>query len=369
MVNTHTTPQRLVSHLSLKQFRCFTEREFDFNAPLVLIEGANGSGKTSLVEALHFLCYVRSFRALSPREMINHDQQGFFVKVTLVSDGIEDSLQAGFAGAQRLVKINDQTAKSYKELIDHYRVITITEHDLGLIQEGPALRRQFIDLAMGIQNPAWAEYLKKATDLHEQRSRALYNSSCTPSLYEAWTATEWEHTRMIQLKRIEYLSELEETVHTLLSTELFKSAAPVITLQYQPKINCLQDSYAEFLRLNPGLYTQETAACRTLFGFHLDDIVIHFGGKQSRYYASRGQQKLTLLVLKAAQTMLLPPSKGPTLIILDDFVTDLDDTRIRQLFTLFIGLGAQLFVTSPRIDPTLREIIAQSGYPHQIITL
>lgn len=369
MLNTHTIPQRLVSQLSLKQFRCFTEREFTFNAPLVLIEGANGSGKTSLVEALHFLCYVRSFRALSPREMVHHDEQGFFIKVVLMHDGIEESVQAGFSGTQRLVKINDTTAKSYKELIDHYRVITITEHDLGLIQEGPAPRRQFIDLAMGIQNPTWAEYLKKATDLHEQRSRALYNSSCTPSLYEAWTAAEWEHTRMVQLKRIEYLAELEAAVDKLLSAELFKDAAPAITLHYQPKINCLQDSYAAFLQLNPGLYTQETAACRTLFGFHLDDIGIHFGGKQSRYYASRGQQKLTLLVLKAAQTMLLPPSKGPTLIILDDFVTDLDDARIRQLFNLFIGLGAQLFVTSPRIDPTLREIITQSGYPHQMIAL
>ncbi len=365
----NTTSQKLVSHLQLKQFRCFAEQEFDFNAPIVLIEGRNGSGKTSIVEALHFLCYVRSFRALSPRELIAHDQQSFFVKVTLQHDGIEESLQAGFAGAQRLVKINDQAAKSYKELVDHYRVITITEHDLGLIQDGPALRRQFIDLAMGIQDPAWAEYLKKAADLHEQRSRALYHGTCAQALYDAWTSTEWDYTRMVQLKRIEYLAELELAVKKLLTEDLFKDTAPDITLRYQPKISCLQSSYAEFVQQNSDLYAQETAACRTLFGFHVDDIVIQFEGKGSRYYASRGQQKLTLLVLKAAQTILLPPSKGPTVIILDDFVTDLDDTRIRQLFTLFRGLGAQLFITSPRIDPTLREIIAQSNYPYQIITL
>lgn len=366
MVNTS---QKLVSHLQLKQFRCFSEQQFDFNAPIVLIEGRNGSGKTSIVEALHFLCYVRSFRALSPRELIAHDQQSFFIKVMLQHDGIEESLQAGFAGTHRLVKINDQTTKSYKELIDHYRVITITEHDLGLIQEGPALRRQFIDLAMGIQDPAWAEYIKKATDLHEQRSRALYHSTCTSSLYEAWTATEWDYTRMVQLKRIAYLTELEGAVQKLLSHDLFSDSAPNITLNYLPKISCLQDSYAEFITQNPDLQAQEIAACRTLFGFHLDDIGIQFGGKQSRYYASRGQQKLTLLMLKAAQTILLPPSKGPTVIILDDFVTDLDDARIRQLFSLFRGLGAQLFITSPRVDLTLREIISQSSYPYQIITL
>lgn len=368
-MDNHKSSPRLVSQLELKQFRCFQERTFEFSAPIVLIEGHNGSGKTTLIEALHFMCYVRSFRALSPRELIAHDQSAFFIRVMLTHDGVEESLQVGFAGTQRLVKINDRITRSYKELIDHYRVITITEHDLALIQEGPSMRRQFIDLAMGIQTPAWAEYLKKATDLHEQRSRALYNNACTPALYEAWTAAEWDYTRMVQLKRIGYLTELESAINKLLSTELFGTQVPAITLNYQPKISCLQDSYAEFTRLNPQLQADEIAACRTLFGFHLDDIVIHFDGKQSRYYASRGQQKLTLLVLKAAQTMLLEPSKGPTLIILDDFITDLDEKRIRQLFSLFINLGAQLFITSPRIDPVLRDIITQSGYLHQIITL
>ncbi len=366
MVNS--TP-RLVSDLYIKRFRCFAERSFEFNAPLVLIEGCNGSGKTSLVEALHFMCYVRSFRALSPRDLISHDQASFFIKLTLTRDGIEDSIQAGFAGAQRLIKINDQSAKSYKDLIDHYRVITMTEHDLGLIQEGPSLRRQFIDLAMGVQNPGWAEYLKKATDLHEQRSRALYHGTCSQSLYEAWTTAAWEYTRMVQIKRISYLAELEKAIQNLLTTNLFGSEIPAITLRYLPKVDCLQDTYAQFVHHYPQLYTQETAAFRTLFGFHLDDIEIQFAGKPSRFFASRGQQKFTLLLLKAAQTTLLNPSKGPTLIILDDFVTDLDERRIRQLLSLFIGLGAQLFITSPRIDPVLRDIIVQSNYPYQVVTL
>src|ERR1700722_13995276 len=115
MVN-NTTP-RLVSQLHIRQFRCFDDRSFEFTAPIILIEGSNGSGKTSIVEALHFLCYVKSFRALSPRELIAHNQPSFFIKAALMHDAVEDSIQAGFAGAQRLVKINDQTVKSYKELV------------------------------------------------------------------------------------------------------------------------------------------------------------------------------------------------------------------------------------------------------------
>lgn len=366
MVNHNT---RLVSQLQIKNFRCFEDRLFEFTAPIVLIEGANGTGKTSIVEALHFLCYVKSFRALSPRELIAHNNPAFFIRALLRHDAVEDSIQAGFAGAQRLIKINEQTVKSYKELVDHYRVITITEHDLSLIQEGPANRRQWIDLAMGIQVPAWAGYLKKAVDLHEQRSRSLYNSACTPELYEAWTVTEWEHTRMIQLQRIEYLAQLEEALKQLIASELFSAAAPEIRLRYIPKLSCLQDSYEAFIAQNPQLHAEEVRACRTLFGFHLDDIEIQLFGHATRYYASRGQQKLTLLLLKAAQTTLLTPSKGPTLIILDDFVTDLDERRMQQLLSLFMGLGTQLIITSPRRDTLLHETISQSSYAYQIITL
>lgn len=360
---------RLVSQLYIKQFRCFEERSFVFTAPIVLLEGANGSGKTSIVEALHFLCYVKSFRALSPRELIAHNQPAFFIKATLTADMMEDSIQAGFAGAQRLIKINDQPIKSYKELIDHYRVITITEHDIDLIQGGPGNRRQFIDLAMGVQIPSWALYLKKAMELHEQRSKALYAGSCTSELYEAWTETEWEYARMIQLQRIEYIGQLEGAIAKLVQAEFFVGAVPEIKLRYLPKISCLQDNYAQFVAANPDLSKEEIRLGRTLFGFHLDDIEIQFSGRVTRHYASRGQQKLTLLLLKAAQTTLLTPSKGPTLIILDDFVTDLDEQRIEQLLTLFMSLGTQLIITSPRADAILRKTLIQSNYQHQIITV
>jgi len=361
--------QPLVSDLQVKEFRCFKDHTFTFSEPIVLIEGENGTGKTSLIEALHFLCYVRSFRTAFTQDLIAYDQAGFFISATLAHDDLKDTIKIGVVGSQRSVKINDQTATSYKELLAYYRVITITEHDLALIQDGPTERRQFIDQIMSIQNPHWTAFLKKAIDLNTQRTRALYTNSCSPSLYESWTETLWQYTRMIQLKRIEYLTQLEEAMARLIQTGMFAPLNPVITLKYRPKLSCLQDMYGTFVHENRGLQEQETRAGRALFGFQFDDIEIQLGGRHTRHYASRGQQKLILLLLRAAQLTLLEPSKGPTVIILDDFLTDLDDQRVRQLIGLLCSLGSQLIITSPRTNTLLRDILTQCGKSYQTINL
>lgn len=358
-----------VSSLHIKQFRCFEEQTFLFTAPIVLVEGSNGSGKTSLVEALHFVCYVRSFRATTPRDLVLHDQSSFFIRITIVQNYGEDSIQAGFSGSRRLVKVNDQTVTSYKQLIDHYRVITVTEDDLGLIKEGPALRRQFIDQAMGIQNPVWSEYLKKALALIEQRSHALYMGNCTSALYEAWTESIWNFSQHIELKRKEYLVQLECAVQNLLKTTVFSQESLTIQLSYKPKKSCMYETYQQFSESNPQLYYEEVKLRRSLFGFNLDDIEIQISGRNARHYASRGQQKLALLLLKAAQISILPQSQGPTLIILDDFITDLDEQRMIQLLQLFMSMGTQLILTTPRKDPVMHKVLSQSQYSYQTITL
>ena len=112
-----------LNRLTIKNFRCFTDFVVDLSAPLILIEGANGSGKTSLLEAMHYACYLRSFRTHSPRDLICFGQNTFFIKADFsdeVSGGTSESqeLHIGFSGKKRLVKLNQKAVGSYKELLD-----------------------------------------------------------------------------------------------------------------------------------------------------------------------------------------------------------------------------------------------------------
>src|SRR5579864_6640134 len=110
-----------LTRIQLKDFRCFNQCEIDLDSPIVLICGFNGTGKTSLLEALYYACYLRSFRTHLPRDLIALGKDAFFVKLILrnmVSDTSLDSyvdhtISIGFTGQKRLVKVDNKATVSY----------------------------------------------------------------------------------------------------------------------------------------------------------------------------------------------------------------------------------------------------------------
>src|SRR3989338_8497805 len=123
-------PEKYIQQVQIKNFRCFESSVFDFASSVVIIEGHNGSGKTSLLEALHYGCYLRSFRTHISRDLVAFGQDTFFLGITYDSHVISVGLQ----GVKKQVKIDARAITSYKELRDFYRSITITEDDLELVR-------------------------------------------------------------------------------------------------------------------------------------------------------------------------------------------------------------------------------------------
>jgi len=109
----------LVQEIEIKNFRCFDHIKLTFDASVIFIEGANGVGKTSILEALHYLCYLRSFRTSTTKDMIQDNAAGFFIKVCLREhDQYSDhELTVGFSPKKRIIKFDNQVIGSFKELI------------------------------------------------------------------------------------------------------------------------------------------------------------------------------------------------------------------------------------------------------------
>jgi DNA replication and repair protein RecF len=149
-----------INSLTLKHFRCFSDQTISFQAPLVLLEGANGSGKTSLLEALHYACYLRSFRTRTTQELIQFGSTAFSLQVELAGQAEGTTkLTMGYAAAvqdgapKRLVKVDGAPVHSYKDLVSLYRVVTMTDDDLLLITGLPEVRRSFLDAAITLTHP------------------------------------------------------------------------------------------------------------------------------------------------------------------------------------------------------------------------
>ena len=345
-----------IKHLTIKNFRCFSKKDISFDSQITILQGSNGTGKTTILEALHYLCYMRSFRTHTPRDLVRFENDNFFVKAKFSVDSkldipemginnLDYELQVGFSKGKRVVKLNKKPVSSFAQLIDFYRIITLTEDDLGLIKGGPELRRSFIDNSIFLTDPGFLALLREYKKILGQRNTLIQSANLSTESYYLWTKLLWTKGRVIQIRRKKLLNRYEKTINTALS-EIFEKKLSV-KFTYKSKNVDLDEDFEDFETKLEELKAKEARFYRSLFGAHLDDFTVEFQSKKSKAYASRGQQKLVVLLLKVAQVMYLREQKGPVVLLLDDFMTDFDEEKVNLLVDFLISCKNQLIFTSP----------------------
>lgn len=337
-----------ISSIQVKNFRCFDSLNLTFDKSIVLVEGDNGVGKTSLLEALYYACYLRSFRTGSPRELIRFGSDTFFVKLAMHNTqndhALTHNIQAGFSKGKRLVKVDQKTVSSYKELMQYYRIISLTENDLSLVQGAPQTRRTFIDQVLLLEDPDYISHMRVYRQVLAQRNALLQQYRIDQNTYTVLTEQLWEKSRNIQKKRMAALVILQNKITEII--EVHFQGKLGLTFEYRAKKGEYEQR-EDFLVANDTLFADEQRFKRTLFGAHLDDFIIKYQDTSSRHYASRGQQKLIILLLKVAQAQHIAQKHGPSVFFLDDFMTDFDTNRAISLVKILNTLENQLIFTSP----------------------
>jgi DNA replication and repair protein RecF len=345
--------------IELKNFRCFTKATFDFATDIVIIYGNNGSGKTTIIESLHYLCYLSSFRSRLPGDIMQFDCDSFFIKGTVQQDDEQViDIQVGFAKKQKIAKVGNNPISSYKELFPYYQIVTLTIDDLELIQGSPIIRRNFIDSAILLAHPEFMEILKRYKQTLQQRN-ALLSQNFSYESYTIWTKQLWEQTKIIQTMRIQALDRLQKRVSQL----LYNFFDPTYTLDiiYSYKHIVPEESFESFLERKKGLVAYESMTKRSDFGAHLDDFSLQFCSKKLKSFGSRGQQKLLVLLIKVAQILDLQEIGQNPIFLLDDFVTDFDKDRLEHILKLLLTLQCQLIISSPIREKLLEELLCNAN--------
>jgi len=339
----------LLRELQIKNFRCFESKVINLNSKIVLIEGENGVGKSSILEALHYLCYLRSFRTYAPKELIHFESDNFFLKV-VVENALcaQDELKVGFSGKKKTVKINEVAVPSFRELFESYRIITVTDDDLSLIKGTPEERRAFLDQFILLCAPEYLDMLKKFKHILDSRNALLASKRVSRSNYDIWTKQLWESSIVIQRFRADKLRILNDIVSDLVNVHFGEEIT--IELGYKVKKGSLNEDFDGFLQKNHELFDLELRFERSCFGAHLDDISIIFKDQKSKQFASRGQQKLILLLLKVAQVKNILAQKGGVIFLLDDVMSDFDEKVLKTILDILIELDIQLILTSPVVN-------------------
>ncbi|MFH1831591.1 MAG: DNA replication and repair protein RecF [bacterium] len=369
----------LIKSITLNNFRCFTNKTFDIDGKFVVIKGKNGTGKTSLLEAIHYSCYLRSFRSHLSKDLVNLEKEHFFVRINFDTQeqGGADTVQVGYTAQEgKLVKLNQKPIQSYKELITNYRIYTLTAEDLLLVSGVPDIRREFLNFSLILQNPAVLQELKLYKQILTQRNSLISNNYGNENRVAQelgiWTEKLWQQTRVIQKARCDYLVYLETQVNSLLRTYFNYASQQNVQLEdefnvsftYQAKNKSDTQSFERFWADYQHKTDLEFKLSRSLFGAHIDDFAIIFQKKRARVFASRGQQKLITFLIKVAQLQQTLAQNNAGVLLLDDFLTaDFDPEKISLCLAILEQLDCQIFITSPiNSDNLLKSIDIQKMF-------
>lgn len=357
-----------ISQIKLVNFRCFNEISFDIKENIVSLWGQNGSGKSSVIEALYYGCYLRSFRTRIPNELISFDKEHLFISITLDNG---DSIGIGYSSQEgKLAKYNQKIVSNYRDIIDHYRIVCMIQDDLTLVQGAPEYRRDFLNYALFLKDPSCVSLFRNYNQVLEQRNNLLKNEKEQGSytfkeqLY-VWTEKLWVLSCEIKKLREGYLETLNFKVNDLLEKYFKQDSLLKIDISYKAGDYSQFDSFDSFWGYyENNLYQQECNLKRGVFGAHKDDFIILFKDKRARLYASRGQQKFIVFLLKIAQLVLLNSCEN-SILLLDDFLTDFDEKNSAKALEILKDLSYQIFLTTP----SFRLPILEGKYKIQAISL
>lgn len=204
----------LLNNIILRNFRNYVDCEVSFSKPVNLIIGGNAQGKTSLLEAIYFLCTAESHRATRDGELIRHNEAGFYLKGTLGNSSNDMmSLEAmKRARGQFKLKKNGVLQTRRSEWIGQFNAVLFSPESLVLVKGGPAERRRFLDLLISQIDNSYLKNLQKYRLVLKQRNELLKQIRMTladAAQLDAWDKLLIAHGTAVIIKRLEIFHQLE----------------------------------------------------------------------------------------------------------------------------------------------------------------
>lgn len=354
-----------VSRLVLDHFRSWTHCMFDFTPGVNILQGANGLGKTNIVEALEVLSTGSSHRASSSLPLVQRGFQTATIRANIEEQksNNEDStttfeLTIRARGSNR-ARINGGASIYMRDIIGKIPFIAFTPDDQRLVWGDPAVRRHFIDQTAAVLVRGYAQRLQQFTHIAKQRAALLkqlgsrdgdVQRDAALSGLEIWTGQFIDIGSQITRDR-NHMIELLNTFFGSIVRELSDDAEEA-RLVYEPSFDELltmasnDEAYAAISAHFQRIYPGEVARGVNLIGPQRDDVSIELNGMPAREYSSNGESWTLALAMKMAVYRLLEQEHGERpIVVLDDVFAQLDPTRRAKIME-FAAKQDQVLITA-----------------------
>lgn len=328
---------------------------------LNIIYGNNGSGKTSLLEAIHYLGLGRSFRSSLSARLIRQETEKFSIFSQLVNESerhIPIGIERERHGATRL-RIAEQDISSMIELASYLPLRVINSQSHHLFESGPVYRRKYLDWGLFYQTdnflPCWRHFER----VLKQRNTVLRDGRSKSEL-DSWTTELVRYGLELDQLRRQYIEALVPLV-VKVSQELL--GITNLEMKYQPGWD-ESTNYASHLAR---IYMEECKSRFTQLGPHRADLDITIGALPAKHFLSRGQQKLLICAMILAQGILLSQSTNRRIVYLvDDLPAELDLLSRKRLISLLSRQQTQVFITAIESKTICNLINDKSEVPMKV---
>lgn len=324
--------------IEVSQFRNIEHAAVVFDEGVNVLYGKNAEGKTNLLEAIYFAAIGKSFRGQSNSEVVRFDSEHAAISLDFFGQEREQNITVRLhRGKARTVEKNKVPIARMSDLVGSFRAVLFSPEHLCLIKDGPAERRQFLDIAISATEPLYLRSLQRYHQILKQRNallkKAEENRGEFEKTIEIWSAQLAREGALIARYRKRYVEKAAGYVAECFAQMTGSREVPSLFYQSVAKedISLLEDlAQSEkllFQKLSTH-YDREIAAGATLWGIHKDDIEVLLNGRAARAFCSQGQQRSLALALKLAEGELCREDCGEYPVFLfDDVLSELDRTR------------------------------------------
>ncbi|MAM69966.1 MAG: DNA replication/repair protein RecF [Gammaproteobacteria bacterium] len=334
--------------LKLSGLRNLDSAKLEFSPGFNLIYGENGSGKTSLLEAVYLLGRAKSFRSSSRAPLI---QLG--LDECVIHADLDDKTGIGFSRStdgEQHAKINANKIKNQAELAARLPIQLLNSDTFKIIEGGPGVRRSFLDWGVFHVEHQFIQSWQQMQRALSNRNSLLKEKNISPDQIAPWTLEFCRHAEEVHVFRQAYVESLLPVLQQALNLLLPEAGIDLVYEKGWDEESALGKVLEERL-------DQDRRYGHTSYGPHRADLKISSRGSPAAELLSRGQEKLLVLALKLSQAELYTEETGrKCLFLIDDLPAELDASNRAKILSLLEQSGEQVFVTGIELNQLLKAL-------------
>ena len=336
--------------IRMKNFRNYEEAMIEPAPGVNILYGQNGSGKTNIIEAIHYCALGKSHRTSLDREVVRKDTLAGACGVTIQKRTGKEEIAIKLTpldAKKKNVFIEKKKAQKISSLMGHLQCVIFSPEDLMLIKEGPSIRRKYMDMMISQIEPLYFVELQKYQRALDQRNAILREGKKTGvqrhDLLDVFEMQMASSSQIIIPMRDRMISDIQK-IASKTYTEISGREHEDFCMKY---VSCLENQneiekcVSEILKRNR---QEDILKGTTSFGIHREDIKTYLQQKEMKLFASQGQIRTAALSMKLAQVELFKHETGESpVLLLDDVMSELDMSRRKRLIEYISDI--QTFIT------------------------